>query len=113
MIFPATVLPVTQTAPEQTQALEPATSSLPIITILLFTKLRTNSHYYTVFQAELTDLMEACNYLTNTSNKYIIIWTDSLFSIEAVTTLSIRSRTTRSCYEALNTLGTKNKLELR
>jgi hypothetical protein len=59
MIFPATVLPVKQTAPEQTQALEPATSSLPIITILLFTKLCKNS-YYTVFQAELTALREAC-----------------------------------------------------
>jgi hypothetical protein len=52
--------------------------------------------------------MEACNYLANTSNKYIIIWTDSLSSMEAVTTLSIRSRTIRNCYEALNTLGTNN-----
>ena len=69
--------------------------------------------YCTVFQAELTAIREACNYLANTTNKHIIIWTDSLSSIEAVTTLSIRSRTTRSCYEALNTLGTNNKLELR
>jgi ribonuclease HI len=70
------------------------------------------SDYCAVFQAELTAIREACNYLANTSNKRIINWTDSLSSIEAVTTLSIRSRTTRSCYEALNTLGTKNKLEL-
>jgi ribonuclease HI len=70
--------------------------------------------YCTVFQAELTAIREAFNYLANTTNKHnIIIWTDSLSSIEAVTTLSIRSRTTRSCYEALNTLRTNNKLELR
>jgi ribonuclease HI len=69
--------------------------------------------YCTVFQAELPAIREACNYLANTSKKHIIIWTDSLSSIEAVTTFSIRSRTTRNCYEALKTLGTKNKLELR
>jgi ribonuclease HI len=65
--------------------------------------------YCTVFQAELTAIREACNYLANTSNKHIIVWTDSLSSIKAVTTLSIKSRTIRNCYEDLNTLRTNSK----
>ena len=69
--------------------------------------------YCTVFQAELTAIREACRYLATTTNKHIIIWTDSLSSIEAVKTLSIRSRTTKECHEALNNLGISNTLELR
>jgi hypothetical protein len=40
----------------------------------------------TVFQAELSAIREACNYLNNEHNKHIIIWTDSLSSIQALTT---------------------------
>ena len=69
--------------------------------------------FCTVFQAELTAIREACTYLATTTNKHIIIWTDSLSSIQAVSALSIRSKTTRECYDALNTLGTSNTVELR
>ena len=72
--------------------------------------------YCTVFQAELIAIRETCKYLTtttNTSNKHIIIWTDSLSSIEAISTLTIKSRTTKDCYDALNTLGNHNTLEVR
>ena len=72
--------------------------------------------YCTVFQAELVAISEACKHLittTNTNNKHIIIWTDSLSSIEAITALTIKSRTTNDCYEALNTLGNLNTLEVR
>jgi hypothetical protein len=46
----------TQTAPEQTQAVEPATSSQPIIAILLFTKLRTNSQTTVQFSKQNSQL---------------------------------------------------------
>lgn len=69
--------------------------------------------YCTVFQAELTAITEACTHLTSNNNKHIIIWTDSLSSIQAITTLNIRSRTVIECLNALNHLGTTNTLELR
>ena len=69
--------------------------------------------YCTVFQAELTAIMKACTHLTSNNNKHIIIWTDSLSSIQAITTLNIKSRTVGECLNALNHLGTTNTLELR
>ena len=69
--------------------------------------------YCTVFQAELTAIREACTYLANFTNKNIIIWTDSESSILAVSALNIRSRTTRDCTDALNSLGNSNSVELR
>ena len=65
-------------------------------------------------EAELVAIREACLYLnTTTSNRHIVIWTDSLSSIQAVSALSIRSRTTKDCYDALNALATSNQVELR
>ena len=69
--------------------------------------------YCTVFQAELTAITEACTHLTSNNNKHIIIWTDSLSSIQAITTLNIKSRTVGECLIALNHLRTTNTLELR
>ena len=46
-------------------------------------------------------------------NKHIIIWTDSLSSIQAIRTLNIKSRIVGECFNALNHLGTTNTLELR
>ena len=66
-----------------------------------------------MFQAELTAIREACTYLANFTNKNIIIWTDSESSILAVCALNIRSRTTRDCTDALNSLGNSNSVELR
>ena len=67
----------------------------------------------TVFQAELTAIKVTCEYLYDHSNKHIIIWTDNLSSIQAVTALNIKSRTIRDCYDALNKLGNSNTVELR
>ena len=69
--------------------------------------------YCTVFQAELTAIRVTCEYLYNHSDKHIIIWTDNLSSIQAVTALNIKSRTVRACYDALNKLGNSNIVELR
>ena len=68
--------------------------------------------YCTVFQAELTAITEACTHLTSNNNKHIIIWTDSLSSMQAIKTLNIKSRTVGECLNALNHLGTTNTLEL-
>ena len=69
--------------------------------------------YCSVFQAELTAIRVTCEYLYNHSDKHIIIWTDNLSSIQAVTALNIKSRTIRDCYDALNKLGNSNTVELR
>ena len=67
----------------------------------------------TVFQAELSAITEACNHLITHTNKHIIIWTDSLSSIQALTTLNNNSRTVANCLNSLNHLGANNNLELR
>ena len=67
----------------------------------------------TVFQAELSAIREACNYLNNEHNKHIIIWTDSLSSIQALTTYTIRSKTVSDCLNAINCIATHNTVEVR
>ena len=69
--------------------------------------------YCTVYQTELTAIIEACKYLSTYTNTHIIIWSDSLSSIQAISSHSTRSRTTRDCYDTLNTLGSTNTLEIR
>ena len=66
-----------------------------------------------MYQAELTAITEACHQLINYSNKHIIIWTDSLSSIQAITSLIIKQRTASDCLNILNHLGTHNTIELR
>ena len=39
--------------------------------------------YCTVYQTELTAIIEACKYLSTYTNTHIIIWSDSLSSIQA------------------------------
>ena len=67
--------------------------------------------YCTVYQTELTAIIEACKYLSTNTNTHIIIWSDSLSSIQAI--FIARSRTTRDCYDTLNALGSTNTLEIR
>ena len=58
-------------------------------------------------------IIEACKYLSTYTNTHIIIWSDSSSSIQAISSLSTRSRTTRDCYNTLNALGSTNTLEIR
>ena len=67
----------------------------------------------TVFQAELCAIKEACHQLRTMNNKKIIVWTDSLSSIMALSATIINSKTVRSCYSAMNDLGRHNNVELR
>ena len=64
-----------------------------------------NSHkipdYCTVFQAELTAIWVTCEYLHNYSDRHIVIRTDKLSSIQAVTALNIKSKTIRDCYNGV------------
>ena len=69
--------------------------------------------YCTVYQTELTAIIEACKYLSTYTNTHIIIWSDSISSIQAISSLSTKSRTTRDCYDTLNALGSTNTLEIR
>ena len=56
---------------------------------------------------------EACHQLADVHDKHVVIWTDSLSSIVALNATTIRSKTIRSCYTSLNTLGGANSVELR
>ena len=67
----------------------------------------------TVYQTELTVIIEACKYVSTYTNTHINIWSNSLSSIQAISSLSARSRTTKDCYESLNALGSTNTLEIR
>ena len=69
--------------------------------------------YCTVFQTELTAINEACKYLSTYTHTHIIIWSDSLSSIQAISSLSTRSRTARDSYDSLDALGSTNTLEIR
>ena len=68
---------------------------------------------FVVYQTELTAIHEACKYLSTYTHTNIIIWSDSLSSIQAISSLSTRSRTARDCYDSLNALGSTNTLEIR
>ena len=80
---------------------------------MLFLTGRNIPDYCSVFQAELTAKRVTCEYLYNHNDKRIIIWTDNLSSIPAVTALNIKSRTIRDCYDAHKKLGNSNTVELR
>jgi ribonuclease HI len=66
-----------------------------------------------VFQAELSAIRDACNNLTTEKNKHIIIWTDSLSAIQALTTCTIKSRTVLDCHTAISRIANNNKVELQ
>ncbi|KAL5259170.1 hypothetical protein ACHWQZ_G009582 [Mnemiopsis leidyi] len=67
----------------------------------------------TVYQAELTAITYACRQLTNYTDKHIIIWTDSLSSINSLTTLITKNNTVKYCLDILNQIGAHNQVELR
>ena len=69
--------------------------------------------YCSVYQAELTAIREACNFLLETTNEHIIIWTDSLSSLMAIRSNTIRSKTVAECLNAIRNIATANTVELR
>ena len=69
--------------------------------------------YCNIFQAELSAITDACNLLSTENNKHIIIWTDSLSSIQALSANTIRSKTAKNCFAAINRITTNNKVEIR
>ena len=56
--------------------------------------------YCTIYQRELIAIIESCKFLsTHTNTNIIILWSDSLSSIQATSSLSTKNRTTRDCYD--------------
>ncbi|KAL5260805.1 hypothetical protein ACHWQZ_G006740 [Mnemiopsis leidyi] len=55
----------------------------------------------------------ACRQLTNYTDKHIIIWTNSLSSINSLTTLITKNKTVKYCLYILNQIGAHNQVELR
>ena len=64
--------------------------------------------YCSVYQAELTAIREACNFLLQETNKHIIIWTDSLSSLMTIRPNNIRSKTVAECLNAIRDITTAN-----
>ena len=70
--------------------------------------------YCTVYQAELTAITKAATALTeSTNNKNIVFFTDSQSSIEALTKITMNSKTTLDCHNALNALGDTNMIHVK
>ena len=49
--------------------------------------------YCTIYQRELIAIIESCKCLSTYTNSNIIIWSDSLSSIQATSSLSTKNRT--------------------
>ena len=69
--------------------------------------------YCTVYQAELTAITNAATALnTIANNKTIVFFTDSQSSIEALAKITMNSKTTLECHNALNTLSDTNTVHV-
>ena len=60
--------------------------------------------YCSIYQTELTAIIEACTLYLSTYTKtcIIILWSDSLSSVQAISLLSTRNRTTGDFYDSLD-----------
>ena len=107
--------PATQTGHTQTQTAGLAISSpLTITTLPKEERSFKLPDYCIVYQTKLTAIIEACKFLSTSTNTHIIIiLSNSLFSTQAISSLSTRSSTTKDCYDSLNALGSTNTLESR
>ena len=70
-------------------------------------------NYCSVFQAELTALTEGAKSLLNYKNTDITFWTDSLSSLQALSSKLINSNTVASCHKTLEELATSNTVHVK
>ena len=61
--------------------------------------------FCSVFQAEVTALREVTTTLQHNHSKTIVIWTDSLSTLQALSSKLTRSKTVIHCHEALDELA--------
>ena len=70
-------------------------------------------NYCSVFQAELTALSEGAKSLLDCNNMTITFWTDSLSSLQALSSKLINSNTVTICHNVLRELAMRNKVHVR
>ena len=69
--------------------------------------------HHTVFQAEVTAIREVTTTLQHNRSKTIVIWTDSLSTLQALSSKLIRSKTVIHCHEALDELAKHNTVHIK
>ena len=69
--------------------------------------------FCTVYQAELIAITEAAKKLHNYRGKTITFWTDSLSSIQAISSTIIKSKTAYRCHEALSEVAIHNDVSVK
>ena len=64
--------------------------------------------FCSVFQAEVSAIKEVTTTLQHNRSKTIVIWTDSLSTLQALSSKLTRSKTVIHCHEALDELAKRN-----
>ena len=69
--------------------------------------------FCSVFQAEVTAIKEVTTTLQHNRSKTIVIWTDSLSTLQALSSKLTRSKTVIHCHEALDELAKHNTVHIK
>ncbi|MCP4489190.1 MAG: hypothetical protein GY820_18040 [Gammaproteobacteria bacterium] len=69
--------------------------------------------YCSVYQAELIAITEAAKSLNNHREETITFWSDSLSSLQAISSTIIKSKTAYQCHEALSELAVHNTVSVK
>ena len=69
--------------------------------------------FCSVFQAEVTAIKEVTTTLRHNRSKTIVIWTDSLSTLQALSSKLTRSKTVIHCHEALDELAKRNTVHIK
>ena len=69
--------------------------------------------FCSVFQAEVTAIREVTTTLQHNRSKTIVIWTDSLSTLQALSSKLTRSKTVIHCHEALDELAKHNTVHIK
>ena len=69
--------------------------------------------FCSVFQAEVTAIKEVITTLQHNRSKTIVIWTDSLSTLQALSSKLTRNKTVNHCHEALDELAKRNTVHIK
>ena len=68
---------------------------------------------HSVFQAEVTAILKACDFLNNFVTKSITIFSDSQSAIAALAGINVKSKTVADCIDKLNSLSISSKVDIK
>ena len=69
-------------------------------------------NYWSVFQAKVTSIHVGAKFLSETKDRVVIFWIDSLSALRALSNKLHRNKTVQNCHKALNKLASNNKVYL-